>query len=253
MLSPDLLAERAAALSLLGWWQDAGVDTLAADAPRSWLAPAPSAAAALATAGSDAATGRAAAADRAPPAPVALPGDFAGFCTWLETSAALPEAQWGGKRLAPSGDPAASLMILIDMPEPGDAEAGALLGGATGRLFDAMLRAIGRDRGTILLASLAATRPPDGRVPADAAPALADRVRHLIGLVAPQRLLLMGDAANRALVGADAAEARGRLHPLNLGGGTIAAVATLHPRLLLDRPAAKALAWRDLQMLTKEP
>lgn len=255
MLSPDLLADRAAALSALAWWQDAGVDTLVEDRARDWLAP-PAAASAPAGAVTPAARmPRPAAppASAAPAAPAPLPADFAAFKAWLAASPDVPEAGWGAARLLPVGDPGAALMIAIDMPEPGDADAGTLLDGPTGRLFDAMLRAIGQARESIVLASLAAIRPPGGRIPADAAPALAERAHHLVGLVAPRRLLVMGDAANRALLGADAAAARGRLHPLNLGGRTIAAVATLHPRLLLDRPAAKALAWRDLQLLMKEP
>ena len=76
-----------------------------------------------------------------------------------------------------------------------------------------------------------------------------------LALAAPKRLLLMGNAASRAVLGADVARARGRLHGINPKGGTTAAaagtgaVASFHPRFLLERPAAKAEAWKDLQML----
>lgn len=51
----------------------------------------------------------------------------------------------------------------------------------------------------------------------------------------------------------DVASARGSLQAINLEGGmggtTVDVVASFHPRLLLERPAEKARAWKDLQML----
>lgn len=47
-------------------------------------------------------------------------------------------------------------------------------------------------------------------------------------------------------------DARGRLHDFNHDGGKLAAVATYHPRTLIARPALKAQAWQDLQMLANE-
>jgi DNA polymerase len=45
--------------------------------------------------------------------------------------------------------------------------------------------------------------------------------------------------------------ARGRLLPIEIGGARVNAVATYHPRYLLQRPAAKAGAWADLQRLVE--
>jgi DNA polymerase len=241
MLSPDLLAEREMVLSALAWWRDAGLDTLVEDEPRNWLArpaavpPAP-------------APGRPAAPPAAPEA--ALADTLDAHLAWLRDGADVPEAGWGGPRLLPSGDPGAGLMLLTDMPETGDAEAGMLMSGELGALFDRMLKAIGRDRGSIWLAPFATVRPIGG-MPAAAVAPLARLARHQIGLVAPRRVLLMGDAPNRALLGAEAATLRGRTHAVNLGDRTIEAVATLHPRMLLQRPALKAEAWKDLQLLMK--
>lgn len=244
MLSPDLLADREMVLSALAWWRDAGLDTLVEDEPRNWLArPAPAAAPATP------ATARAPApAPAAPETPLAPTLDA--HLAWLADSPDLPEAGWGPTRLLPCGDPASGLMLLTDMPETGDAEAGTLIAGELGELFDRMLKAIGRDRQSIWLAPLSTVRPIGGFPPAALAP-LARLARHQIGLVAPRRVLLMGDAPNRALLGSEAAGLRGSLHMINLGDRTIEAVATVHPRLLLQRPAWKAEAWKDLQLLMK--
>ena len=64
-------------------------------------------------------------------------------------------------------------------------------------------------------------------------------------------MLALGDAASRALTGLGLAEARGRIRAVNHSGGTMNVVASHHPRFLLDRPAMKAGAWADLQLLQR--
>ena len=95
------------------------------------------------------------------------------------------------------------------------------------------------------------TRPPSGRLPAEDEPALAATLRHHMVLAAPKRLIVFGNAASRALLGAEIQPARGAIHVVNHGGGKVAAVASFHPRLLIERPAAKAEAWKDLQLLIR--
>ncbi|MGN6374468.1 MAG: uracil-DNA glycosylase family protein, partial [Sphingomonas sp.] len=186
----------------------------------------------------------------APPAvapATARPDYLAAFEAWRVGADAIDSA-WGTP-IAPGGAAAANLMVLVDMPEREDAQSGHLLGGDVGRLFDRMLAAIGRDRASIYLASLAVARPVTGQIAAEFHDPLTRLVRHHIALVRPRRLLLLGNAVSRAVLGANAAAARGRFHVLNYEGGTTEAVASYHPRFLLERPACKAEAWRDLQML----
>src|SRR3546814_12343688 len=103
------------------------------------------------------------------------------------------------------------------MPEREDGE--TLLSGAAGVLFDRMLAAIGRDRSSVYLAPLCAIRPVSGQIPADLGPPLAEIALHRLALCRPKRLLLMGNAASRALLGVNAAAGRGCLHVLNHAGG----------------------------------
>ena len=232
--------DREAAASLIRWWRDAGVDTFVEDEARDWLTTRPTQIAAAAS--QPAAISKPALL----PVPVAeLPPTLPALLDWLRDSPDVPEARWGRTRVLPAGDPQSELMILIDAPD-----AGELMSGETGALFDKMLTAIGRDRASIWLAPFATIRPV-GRVPQDALRRLTAIARHQIGLVAPKRLLIMGDTPSRALLGTEVIPARGEFHSLNLGAATVEAVATYHPRLLLERPACKAQAWKDLQLLMK--
>ena len=251
--------DRAGAESLVRWWRDAGVDVLVEDAPRGWLkAPGPLPTGERVAEPSDAADGAPASRQVRPHTPTLspegerekLPHTLPELLAWMRDSADVPEARWGRTRLLPSGDPRSDVMILVDMPERGDAEAGRLLSGEIGDLFDKMLAAIGRSRETVWLAPMATVRSV-GRMPQEAARRLVDIARHQITLVRPKRLLTMGEQPNRALIGPDWQERRDDYHLLNLDGFSVETVGTFHPSLLNSSPSYKKEAWKDLQLLMK--
>ena len=223
----------AAAAGVLAWWEAAGVDTLVEDFPRDWFArpaaPLPVAA-------------------PVPAAAAPLPATLDAFLAWRLGDDA-PDANWGPARLPFAGDPAAPLLVLTDLPEDDDAASGTLLSGPAGRLFDAMLAAIGLTRGGIYLGALAVSRPASGQIAAEALSALAPLARHLIALTRPRAVLLLGSAPSRALLGEDAPRARGHLRSVDHPGGMTAATVLMPPRFLLGQPARKADAWADLLML----
>ncbi len=239
----------ASAASVLEWWHDAGVDVSVGDEGFAWLETA----------------ARQAEARRSAPVPIeprspgqvghaaaivddALPADHDAFAAW-RIGDATPEARWGGAAIAASAPPGADLMVFVDCPERDDRD--LLMEGDVGRLFERMLAAIGRSRADIGLASVCVRRPTTGRVPRDVEARLGEIARHHVSLAAPKRLLVMGDAASRAILAMNVADARGRFHTLNHKDGTVTqVVASHHPRFLLDRPAAKSEAWKDLLMLT---
>ncbi len=228
---------REAAASALTWWQDAGVDMVVDELPRDWTVR-------------ESATPTQAAVPQAAivEADVPLPATLAAYLDWRFGGDA-PESAWGEPIVHAAGDPASPLMVVTDMPEAGDCDAGALLSGDAGRLFDRMLAAIGHDRGSVYLVSLCIARPVTGLVPREIEDRLAELARHHVALAAPNRLLLLGQTVSRAILGADAGAGRGRLQPVNYQDGQSEAVATFHPRFLLTKPAAKADAWKDLQLL----
>lgn len=245
--------------SMLDWWREAGVDLLVDDGPRNWLQPprpAPTNSAPVSPEGSPVApVARQAPRPAAPAAPVmpALPDTLEALQAWIATDDAAPEARWGTPRIAPVGDPAAGLMIVTDLPDDEDDAEARLLGGGIGLLFDRMLAAIGRDRSSIYLASLASARPVGGRIDPTNQERLGQILSHHIMLARPKRLLLLGDAPNRALLGMGFLAARGSLRTINHGGIKVEAVASFHPRQLLKQPALKGEAWRDLLLLNGGP
>jgi DNA polymerase len=78
---------------------------------------------------------------------------------------------------------------------------------------------------------------------------VTDRMRTHVMVASPDRLLLLGDRTIRAFLPVQDNGTAGSLHFLNHDGGTVAAFASFHPRLLLGQPAAKAECWRTLQRL----
>lgn len=227
--------------SALEWWRDAGVETLAEDEPRDWLAR-PAAKREAVPGGADAPAAVASAPE------VTLPGTLDAFIAWRMSDAA-PEADWMTPRIAPSGPAEADLMILTDMPEQGDTD--ALMSGPAGRLFDRMLAAIGRNRDSVHLASLAWARPLTGQIPVESEAQLIAQALHHIALVAPKKLLILGQTANRVLGTTNGSALGNGIHDINHSEGNTEAVATYHPRFLMERPAAKAEAWKHLLLLIR--
>ena len=221
-----------AALAVLDWWRQSGVDALIDENPRDWLAPArpssPPAEAAV--------------------APSSLPETLPAFHGWL----ADRTGPGGTPPILPAGDPAAGLMLLAGMPTNFDTPQTGLFAGAEGRLLDAMLGAIGRDRASTYLASLTAHRLDGGKLGAAALAEIAPLARHHIALAAPRAILLLGDEPSRALLDLPIAAARGRSHKIAVGGITVNVVVTFTPQMLLKRPASKADCWADLRRLLEE-
>jgi DNA polymerase len=223
--------DRAAAESLIQWWQEAGVDAAVGEAPRGWL------------------RGNEAVSLPAPPlSPVdEKPANLAAFQAWLATAKGLPMNRPGAIRIAPHGVEGAAVMLLSDLPAREDAAEGRPIGGEARALTERMLASIGFTPQQAYVASLSCFHAPGARFNGDLE-ACAAIARDHVRLAKPERLILFGDAPARALLGEPLTRARGRVHRIE----GVRAVATFHPRWLLQRPSDKALAWRDLLLLMSE-
>jgi DNA polymerase len=223
---------KAAALAMLDWWRQSGVDVLIDEQPRDWLAASrPSA---------DTPTALV-------PAP-ALPDSLPALQSYFADLAGADE----GPPILPAGDASAGLMLLAAMPTAFDTSQTGLFAGREGRLLDAMLGAIGRDRASSYLATLALRRPAGGRI---GGAALADHLRlarRHIALAAPKALLLLGEDSARAMLDLRLPAARGQIHKIDVDGVTVNVVVTFHPQMLLESPARKAECWADLRRLLEE-
>lgn len=248
----NILAE-----SILGWWNDAGVDYLCDETTVNWLEK-PEAPPAEFAEPKRAAAPIASAAAVAVAAPVVQtpravwPTDHAALVAAIASDAALPGNGYGPARVAPCAVQNAPLMVLLDFPEEEDLRAGSLGHGAVGNLLHAMLKACGYAPDEISLTALAHSRPASGAIPQQDIALLGDFARHRIGLAKPQRLLLLGSSVSEALTGKELMEARTISPDFNQNGLNLTGAVTFHPRTLLSRALLKAQAWKDLQRIVRK-
>lgn len=226
------------ALSALDWWAEAGVDTIVDDLPYAWLG----------TAGPVVAEPELAVAPAvsAPAQSAALPDTLVEFRRWLIAEAPIPGLPDG--RIDAIGEPANGTMVIVDMPEAVDRTNGTLLSGEAGALFDRMLAAMKMERAAVYMAPFSPARSATGRLSDRDCATLAPFMRHHIALAAPKRLLLLGDAPAKALLGKPLAQARGEAQIFEIAGAGIPAIASFHPRFVLERSDFRKPAWADLQM-----
>jgi DNA polymerase len=224
------------ALSALDWWAEAGVDTLVDDLPRDWLAAAPTAADAGAEVVPILPT---------PAAAVTLPDTLDALRAFLLANAAIPGP--ANARLDAIGDPSSGVAVVVDMPEAEDRSSGRLLSGEVGALFDRMLGAIKLERTQLYLIPFSPARPTTGRLSEAHVQKLKPLLLHHLALVAPKKLLLLGDAPALALLGQPAAKVRDAKHDVSIGSLMVPSVASIHPRLVHLKREWRPLIWADLQ------
>lgn len=220
---------------LMAWWALAGLDSAIAESPANWLKLK------QAVPHSAVTTGR----------HVGFPETLEAFHDFLALSEDLPEAVWPGPRILPAGPAGARLMIITHAPDasgrvgdmPFDADGIHLLG--------RMIKTLGLSLPDCYVASLSLVSPAGSTIDPKTLEALATRMRHHIGIVAPASLLLLGDQANRALNPTSGLDVTKNLPFVNHSRGIVPAAAIAHPRLMLGQPMAKAGAWRMLRELVK--
>jgi DNA polymerase len=220
----------------LAWWLQAGVDVAVQEQPRDWLTPSPPRSAAAAPA--------------AEPANLVQPSQdtLAELQQWLASSLDLPLAGPAAQRVLPHGPEQAAVMLLSDSPTLEDAGAGQPIGGDAWILATRMLAAIGLAADEAYSASLSCFSAPGARMSEQDRAACVELARRHIALARPRRLLLLGDGPCLGLLGKRLIEARGHVHKIE----GVRAVATFHPRHLVNRPLDKGLAWRDLLLLMED-
>lgn len=233
--------------SLNGWWELAGADGTVTDSTVDWLALDAKPELAVDTQTKTA----------SPPVlpakiEIQWPRDIESLQRMVADGADLPGNRFGDRSVAPVGPKNARVMVISDVPDDDELVTRQLGSGATGKLLERMLMAIGITLTDCYWTTLAATVPATGELPDSALPGLADFVRHQINLVNPESIILLGSSACQALSGLDLMDARQNLRHFNYDGGKMAALTTFHPRTLLARPQMKAQAWKDLQMFVKK-
>ena len=225
----------AEARSALSWWLEAGVDGAVQEDARDWLAPPK---------------------PRKPKAPgpeepnikVPEPQTLDALKTWLATGADVPLANANARRAVPHGPEDAEIMLLCEAPGADMGPSEQPIAGDAWALTVRMLAAIGFTPDQAYSASLSCFHLPGKRLTAAERELCAEIARRHIRLARPKRLLLLGDGPAAALLRKSLPQARGHLHKIE----GVRAVATFHPRQLVQRPSDKALAWRDLLLLMED-
>ena len=188
----------------------------------------------------------------APAAASAAAATPAGQATWAELRVLVTDCRACGlcrqRKQAVFGVGAETAPWLFVGEGPGaeeDAQGDPFVGPA-GKLLDAMLAAIGCERGRdVYIANVVKCRPPGNRTPtAEEAAACAPFLDRQIELVAPRIIVALGKAAASRLLGTEAsiASLRGKVHDYR----GIPVVVTYHPAYLLRSLTEKAKAWEDL-------
>jgi uracil-DNA glycosylase len=149
------------------------------------------------------------------------------------------------------GNRSADWLIVGEAPGAEEDRRGEPFVGRAGKLLDAMLAALGHDRGQVYIANVVKCRPPENRDPRpEEAACCAPYLDRQIALLRPRIILAVGRVAAQRLLDCDApvGRLRGTVH--RYGPGEIPLVVTWHPAYLLRRPEAKSEAWRDLVLAT---
>ena len=144
------------------------------------------------------------------------------------------------------------LMIIGEGPGEQEDLQGEPFVGKAGQLLDAMLAAIGLQRGKdVYITNMVKCRPPKNRDPtateiARCMPYLEQQVK----FIKPSLLVATGRVAATSLLASEQSitKLRGQVHKY-LG---VPLVAMYHPSYLLRRPSQKLKAWDDLRFISKE-
>lgn len=161
-------------------------------------------------------------------------------CTACELCKARKQAVLG------VGDVAPEWLFVGEGPGAEEDERGEPFVGQAGKLLDAMLSAIGLQRGRkVYIANTVKCRPPGNRTPTPAETAACwPYLERQIALLRPKLIVALGKPAAQTLLQQEVkvGDARGRLFDHH----GIALIVTYHPAYLLRTLTDKAKAWEDL-------
>lgn len=175
--------------------------------------------------------------------------------TAIESFEGCPLKKTATQTVFADGNPQALLMLVGEAPGRDEDIQGLPFVGESGQLLDKMLAAIGLDRAGCYISNILPWRPPGNRTPTAEEIALCEPfIRRHIALVKPKVLVFLGNSAAQTLLSRKEGitRLRGQWHEYkDADGSTIPALASYHPAYLLRQPGAKRDAWRDLLILAE--
>jgi len=249
-LSPD---DVRALKSLIGWWTQAGVETLPPLPAAKSAHPAPAPADQRATAAQARQAGFGAAPAQDGRAMAQAAGDIAALQAALNTFEGCPLKATATQTVFARGNPDADVMVVGEAPGRDEDRQGAPFVGRSGQLLDRMLASIGLTETNCYITNLVFWRPPGNRKPTDVEiEACRPFAERHIELMRPKILVFAGGISAQTLLRAKGGimSLRGRWADYTLSDGhAIPALPMYHPAFLLRRPQEKAKSWQDLLSL----
>ena len=148
------------------------------------------------------------------------------------------------------GRPAAQCMFIGEAPGAEEDARGEPFVGRAGKLLDAMLAAIGLERGDVYIANIVKCRPPRNRDPqAGEIAACSGYLGRQIETVAPRILVAAGRVAAQSLLQTTKSIGRLRGRTYRCGEDRLPVIVMYHPAYFLRSPLEKRKGWEDLVRL----
>ncbi|MCH2546139.1 MAG: uracil-DNA glycosylase [Alphaproteobacteria bacterium] len=172
--------------------------------------------------------------------------------TALENFEGCPLKKLASTTVFGQGNPHAAIMFVGEAPNEDDDNQGAPFSGESGKLFDKMLAAIALDRhDSAYLSSIVYWRPPGNRAPnSEELETCRPFVQKHIALVQPKILVMVGGVSASSLLASPSGISRLRGKSYQYTNAyldkPIESYAIFHPSYLMQQPAHKAHAWKDL-------
>ena len=148
------------------------------------------------------------------------------------------------------GDSRAKVMFIGEGPGAEEDRSGRPFVGQAGQLLDAMIFAIGLERGDVYITNIVKCRPPGNRDPEDdEVAACAPYLDRQIELIQPKVLVALGKPASHRLTGTTKpiSALRGRWSSYS----GIPLMPVFHPAYMLRTPSKKRETWEDLKAIMR--
>lgn len=149
------------------------------------------------------------------------------------------------------GNPDADIMVIGEAPGRDEDIQGKPFVGRSGQLLDKIFAAIGLGEDDLYITNVVNWRPPKNRNPTAQEIAICKPflLRH-IELMDPKYIVLVGGISLSALTDLNGImKNRGQWTTLSVGGKDIPTLPIYHPAFLLRQPALKKDVWRDMLSL----
>ena len=145
------------------------------------------------------------------------------------------------------GNRNADWLVVGEAPGVEEDAQGEPFVGASGKLLNQMLLAIGFKREDVYIANIVKCRPTDDRDPRAAEVAACEPyLKQQIALIQPKIIFAVGRVAAQNLLKSEQKVGDMRGHKFEYGDSKIPLVVSYHPAYLLRMPSAKRKAWQDL-------